>query len=72
MAVKGWDVVVATMKVGEKCLAKLKSAYAFGSEGSQLGDSMAIPPDTDIDYEIELVSFEKVCFFHAPNCVLMC
>lgn len=60
MAVKGWDVVLPTMRVGEKSLVKLKSGYGFGTEGSVLGGTMVIPPNTDLEYDLELVSFENV------------
>lgn len=60
MVIKGWDFCVSTMLSGEKCKLKLTSEYAYGSEGSATGGSINIPSDAAIEFEMELVNFEKV------------
>lgn len=60
MVIKGWDICVSTMSIGEKCELKLTPEYAYGSEGSSTGGSVNIPSDAAIEFEMELVSFEKV------------
>jgi len=59
MVLKGWDVVVGTMYVGEKCIARMTASYAYGEEGSTLGDTTLIPPSTLVVFEMELINFEK-------------
>lgn len=48
--IKGWDVGVATMTKGEKCLLTCKSDYAYGEKGS----SPNIPGRATLQFEIEL------------------
>lgn len=48
--IKGWDIGVATMKKGEKCLLKIKSDYAYGDSGSP----PKIPGKATLHFEIEL------------------
>ncbi|GMP23067.1 hypothetical protein CsSME_00000808 [Camellia sinensis var. sinensis] len=50
--IKGWDIALRTMKVGEVAKLTLKPEYAYGSTGS-LPD---IPPDATLVFEIELVA----------------
>ena len=52
--IKGWDLVVATMKKGEKCIAHISSDLAYGAQGSP----PTIPENAPLDFEIELISFE--------------
>jgi peptidylprolyl isomerase len=59
MVIKGWDICVATMLTGEKCKLKLSPEYGYGSEGSATGGSVNIPSDATIEFEMELVNFEK-------------
>lgn len=54
MVIKAWDEAVATMHVGEKAIIAARSDYAYGKAG--MGD---IPPDSDLDFEVECVSAEK-------------
>ncbi len=48
--IKGWDVGVATMVKGEKCILTCKPDYAYGSAGSP----PKIPPDATLQFEVEL------------------
>lgn len=50
--IKCWDQVVANLSVGEKVKVTCPSNLAYGSRGA--GD--AIPPNTDLNFEIELLS----------------
>lgn len=49
-----------TMKKGEVALLTIAPEYAFGSSESKQ-DLAVIPPNSTVHYEVELVSFVKVC-----------
>jgi len=51
--IKGWDLGVATMKVGEKALFTISAEYGYGSAGSP----PKIPGDATLVFEIELFDF---------------
>ena len=51
--IRGWDVGVASMKKGEKATFYIKSEYAYG----KLGAGGAIPPNTDLYFDVELINF---------------
>ena len=53
--IKGWDEVVSHMSVGEKIYFICPSQYAYGSRGA----GGAIPPNTDIAFEVELLKINK-------------
>jgi FK506-binding protein 4/5 len=48
------------MKKGEIALVTIPPEYAFGSTESKQ-DLAVIPPNSSVVYEVELVSFVKVC-----------
>ena len=50
--IKGWDIGVETMKVGEKAILQVPPEYGYGDHG--VGP---IPPKADLTFEIELVKF---------------
>jgi len=52
--IRAWDIGVASMKKGEKCILTCKSEYAYGKSGS--GDK--IPPDSTLLFEVELFSWQ--------------
>ena len=52
--IKGWDVGVATMKKGEKCLLTCRPNYAYG----ELGSSPKIPGNATLQFEIELLEWK--------------
>ena len=49
----GWDLTVATMLKGEKCVVKIAPEYAYGNSGSP----PVIPPNATLTFEIELLEF---------------
>ncbi|XP_078611569.1 peptidyl-prolyl cis-trans isomerase FKBP4-like [Branchiostoma floridae x Branchiostoma japonicum] len=55
--VKGVDYAVTKMKAEEKWRVQLKAPFAFGAEGKK---DLNIPPNAQVEYEVELKTFEKV------------
>lgn len=51
--IKGWDIGVATMNVGEKSVFTIKPEYGYGAQ--QAGDK--IPPNSTLVFEVELLRF---------------
>ncbi|CCI40527.1 unnamed protein product [Albugo candida] len=51
--IKGWDIGVISMKLGEIARFIIKPEYAYGSQGC----APKIEPDETLDFEIELVRF---------------
>ncbi|PSS09626.1 Peptidyl-prolyl cis-trans isomerase [Actinidia chinensis var. chinensis] len=56
--IEGLDRVVMTMKKGEAAWVTIAPEYAFGSSESQQ-DLAVVPPNSNVSYEVELVSFVK-------------
>ncbi|KAL8259995.1 hypothetical protein R6Q59_027948 [Mikania micrantha] len=54
--IQGWDDGVKTMKKGEKALFTIPPGLAYGESGSP----PTIPPNTTLQFEIELISWTKV------------
>ncbi|XP_023330039.1 peptidyl-prolyl cis-trans isomerase FKBP4 [Eurytemora carolleeae] len=52
--IKGWDIGVATMKVGERAVFFIKSEYGYGPTGSP----PKIPGGATLVFDVELFSFE--------------
>eukprot|EP00062_Callorhinchus_milii_P016157 gi/632967164/ref/XP_007899824.1/ PREDICTED: peptidyl-prolyl cis-trans isomerase FKBP5-like [Callorhinchus milii] len=52
----GVDKAVEKMQRGEQCLVHLKSKYGFGEKGRP---EFNIPPNCELDYELELRRFQK-------------
>lgn len=52
--IAGWDEGVAGMKVGEKRQLKIPSKLAYGPGGTN-----GIPPNSDLIFDVELVSVDK-------------
>lgn len=50
-AIRGWELAVPTMRVGETCTLVVEARYAYGDEGS----SPDIPPGATLVFEMELV-----------------
>jgi FKBP-type peptidyl-prolyl cis-trans isomerase len=48
------------MKKGEVALVTITPEYAFGSAESKQ-DLAVVPPNSSVAYEVDLVSFLKVC-----------
>ena len=58
--IDGLDQAVITMKKGEVTLITIPPEYAFSSTESKQ-DLAVVPPNSTVTYEVELVSFVKVC-----------
>jgi len=57
--IDGLDRAVMTMKKGEVALLTIAPEYAFGSSESRQ-ELAVVPPNSTLNYEVELVSFIKV------------
>ena len=59
-AIRGMDLGVASMKVGEKSVIQCRSDAAYGSEGLRRanGDVM-VPPYATLSFEVELLRIEE-------------
>lgn len=51
--VKGWDIAVGSMTVGEKASFTLNSKYAYGEKGV----GSIIPPGSDIDIDLKVLAW---------------
>ncbi|MBM18102.1 MAG: peptidylprolyl isomerase [Epsilonproteobacteria bacterium] len=51
MVIRGWDISVADMKVGETRVVILPPEYAYGARGA----GHVIPPNATLIFEIELI-----------------
>jgi len=51
--IKGWEVGVASMLKGEKCVLTCSPEYAYGENGSL----PKIPPNATLKFEVELIDF---------------
>lgn len=54
--IRGWDKGVKTMKKGEQAIFTVQPEYAYGKEGKP----PAVPPDTPLKFDIELLSWCSV------------
>jgi FK506-binding protein 1 len=61
--IQGWDEGVMTMSLGEKAVLHITSDYGYGAQGA----GGIIPPNADLDFEVELLQIndnkapEKSC-----------
>ncbi|XP_028759704.1 70 kDa peptidyl-prolyl isomerase isoform X2 [Neltuma alba] len=56
--IEGLDQAVKNMKKGEIAWVTIQPEYAFGASGSPQ-ELAAVPPNSTVYYEVELISFEK-------------
>lgn len=54
VVIRGWDIAVPTMTVGEISLFTITPDYAYGKDGS----GTKIPPNATLQFEIELVCWK--------------
>lgn len=52
--IRGWDEGVMKMSLGEKSKLRITSDYAYGARGA----GSAVPPNADLDFEVELLAIE--------------
>ena len=53
--IKGWDVGVPKMSLGEKALLFISADYAYGAQGAP----PKIPPNADLKFEVELLKVTR-------------
>lgn len=53
--IKGWDIGITRMKVGEKAIITCPPEFAYGEYGTGNG---IIPPQSTLIFEVELISFK--------------
>ena len=51
MVIKGWDLGIASMSVGEKAVLTCSPDFAYGAAGA----GNAIPPNSTLCFEVELL-----------------
>ncbi|BET00159.1 FK506-Hypothetical protein protein [Nesidiocoris tenuis] len=52
--ISGWDIGVATMKLGERAVFTIREDYAYGKAGSP----PKIPPKATLVFDVELISWQ--------------
>ncbi len=52
MVIKGWDLGIQSMKVGEKATLKIQSEYGYGASGSP----PSIPGGATLIFDVELIN----------------
>lgn len=61
--IKGWDIGVASMKVGERAIFTIKPEYAYG----ECGAGPTIPPNSTLEFDIELLKFDESVHPHVSK-----
>ena len=55
MVIKGWDVGIASMQIGEHAELLIKPEYGYGAQGSP----PKIPGDSVLVFKVEMISFDE-------------
>jgi FK506-binding protein 1 len=70
MVIRGWEVGVKRISLGERAKIKVAADFAYGAEGIQ----GAIPPFADLDFEVHLLAingkYNKNATKAAKACVI--
>lgn len=53
--IKGWDLCVESMLIGEKCRLTLDPCYGYGAGGAG-----SIPPNSQLIFDMELLDYDPV------------
>jgi hypothetical protein len=53
--IKGWDIGVGSMQVGEKARILCKPSYAYGEKG--VGGADVVPGNTDVELEVKVMAW---------------
>eukprot|EP00931_Biecheleriopsis_adriatica_P009150 TRINITY_DN110246_c0_g1_i1.p1 TRINITY_DN110246_c0_g1~~TRINITY_DN110246_c0_g1_i1.p1 ORF type:complete len:138 (+),score=33.32 TRINITY_DN110246_c0_g1_i1:85-498(+) len=56
MVIKGWDEGVMQMSLGEKAKLAIKAEYGYGARGA----GGVIPPNADLNFEVELLAINSL------------
>ena len=56
--IKGWDVALQSMTVGEEAKFSISSQYAYGTKN--IGS--IIPSNADIEIEMKVISFQTLIY----------
>lgn len=56
--IKGWDLGVASMKKGEKCILTCRADYAYGDSGSP----PKIPGGATLNFEVHIITLSITLF----------
>eukprot|EP00977_Amphora_coffeiformis_P000797 scaffold162_cov176-Amphora_coffeaeformis.AAC.57 len=66
--IQGWDEGVMQLSLGEKCILHISSDYGYGERGA----GGVIPPNADLDFEVELLAIgDKEAPGEASCCVIL-
>ena len=66
--IKGWDEGVMQMSLGEKSILHISSDYGYGETGA----GGVIPPNADLDFEVELLAIgDKEAPKESSCCVIL-
>lgn len=52
--IRGWDLTVSHMRVGDRWVVRIPSALAYGSAGA----GGVIPPNADLTFDIEVLAIQ--------------
>lgn len=61
---EGIEIALEKFSKGEQAKLEIKSKYAFKKEGRS---DLNIPPNADVEYEVTLKNFEKVCLAYGND-----